>query len=45
VDYLQKNKKILDFDKEDLMVKNLREYKKEKNRKNFEKIISLIIES
>ncbi|MGB9168511.1 MAG: hypothetical protein WCB31_06265 [Nitrososphaeraceae archaeon] len=41
----KKIKKILDFDKEDLIVKNLREYKKEKNRKNFEKIISLIIES
>lgn len=43
---LAKNiKKILDFNKEDLMVENLREYKKEKSRENFEKIISLIIQS
>ena len=41
----KKIKKILDFKKEDLMVENLREYKREKNRKNFEKIISLITES
>ena len=38
-------KKILDFNKEDFMVENLKEYKKEKNRENFEKIISLIIQS
>ncbi|HET9774080.1 MAG TPA: hypothetical protein VFP25_03755 [Nitrososphaeraceae archaeon] len=41
----KKIKKILDFNKENLMVENLREYKKEKNKKNFEKIIALIIES
>jgi len=41
----KKIKKILDFNKEDLMVENLREYKKEKNRKNFDEIISLITES
>jgi putative serine/threonine protein kinase len=41
----KKIKKILDFNKEDLMLENLRQYKKEKNSKNFEKIISLITES
>jgi len=41
----KKIKKILDFNKEDLILENLRDYKKEKNRENFEKIISLIIES
>jgi putative serine/threonine protein kinase len=43
--HAKKIKKILDFNKEDLMVENLREYKKEKNRKNLEKITSLITES